>query len=70
MYEDAIKTTDSEGTIALRELTELIEEALLPAPVGTRLRARDRRLLAKGYSAARIQDVDDQVGVLKGSLFY
>jgi Fe-S oxidoreductase len=33
MYEDAIKTTDSEGAIALRELTELIEEALLPAPV-------------------------------------
>jgi Fe-S oxidoreductase/cytochrome b561 len=31
MYEDAIKTSGNGGRIELRELTELIEEALLPA---------------------------------------
>jgi len=31
MYEDAIKTSGNAGRIELRELTELLEEALLPA---------------------------------------
>jgi hypothetical protein len=31
MYEDAIKTSGNAGRIELRELTELIEAALLPA---------------------------------------
>jgi Fe-S oxidoreductase len=31
MYEDAIKTSGNSGRIELRELTELIEQALLPA---------------------------------------
>ena len=31
MYEDAIKTSGNADRIELRELTELIEEALLPA---------------------------------------
>jgi hypothetical protein len=34
MYEDAIKTTGNADRIALRELTELIEEALVPAGDG------------------------------------
>ncbi|MHB8532789.1 MAG: (Fe-S)-binding protein, partial [Solirubrobacteraceae bacterium] len=33
MYEDAIKTTGSAGQMELRELTELLEESLLGAPV-------------------------------------
>jgi hypothetical protein len=31
MYEDAIKTSGNAERIQLRELTELIEEALVPA---------------------------------------
>jgi hypothetical protein len=31
MYEDAIKTSDNSGRIELRELTELIEEDLVPS---------------------------------------
>ena len=33
MFEDAIKTTGSGARLELRELTELLEEALLMAPV-------------------------------------
>jgi len=36
MYEDAIKTTGSSERIALRELTELVEEALVGAPEALR----------------------------------
>ncbi|HET6506988.1 MAG TPA: (Fe-S)-binding protein [Baekduia sp.] len=32
MFEDAIKTTNNSDSLALRELTELLEEALTPAP--------------------------------------
>ena len=32
MYEDAIKTSGNAGRIELRELTELIEEALVSEP--------------------------------------
>jgi hypothetical protein len=31
MYEDAIKTTGNAERIALREVTELVEEALIPS---------------------------------------
>ena len=30
MFEDAIKTSGNDGRLALRELTELVEEALDP----------------------------------------
>jgi hypothetical protein len=32
MYEDAIKTSGNAGRIELRELTELVEEALVARP--------------------------------------
>jgi len=32
MYEDAIKTTGSADRLELRELTELVEEAVIPQP--------------------------------------
>ena len=32
MYEDAIKTSGNDGAITLREITELVAEALAPQP--------------------------------------
>ena len=36
MYEDAIKTSGNAERIQLRELTELIEQALVPDPLDAR----------------------------------
>ena len=41
MYEDAIKTSGHEGEIELRELTELVLEALELQPVGVATAAVD-----------------------------
>jgi hypothetical protein len=42
MYEDAIKTSGHQGELELRELSELVLEALRPAAIGAAQREEAR----------------------------